>query len=144
MELSLLNLQSLQKVHASELRSESAKEALNLTLGMARSWEQFKQKEHSASIEQCLTDDAKLIAYNQMDSEGKSKNEVYSGLLASKWLSSVTNLLTTSGPEASTEDFISHTQIEVNFNTTTLPDAKERFESKTSISLFDYIKTLLK
>ena len=69
---------------------------------------------------------------------------MYGGLLASRWLCSVTNLLTTSGPEASTEDFISHTQIEVNFDTTTLSDAKERFESKTSISLFDYIKTLLK
>ena len=144
MELSLLNLQSLQKVHSTSLQSKSAKDAMSLTLIMARSWEQFKQKEHSASIEQCLADEEKLRAFNQMEGEGKCKNAVYNGLLASKWLNSITNLLTTSESDASTEDFISHTQVEVNFDTSAVADAKERFGSKTSISLLDYIKTLLK
>ena len=68
---------------------------------------------------------------------------MYKGLLVSKWLSSITNLLNTGGPEAGSEDFICHTQVEVNFNTTDLPEEKDRFGERTTISLFDYVKTLL-
>ena len=110
---------------------------------MARSWEQFKQKEHRASVEQCLADPEKLTAFNEIDNEGKVKNELYRGLLASKWLSGVTHLLATGSPEAGTEDFISHTQVEVTFKTEDLPEAKERFGGKAMITLFDYLKTLL-
>ena len=109
MELSLLNLKSIQKLHQSELAFETPKNALKTTLIMARSWEQFKQKEHRASVEQCLADKDKLRLFNEMDSEGNLRNELYKGFLASKWLSSITHLLSSGGPEAGIEDFISHT-----------------------------------